>query len=104
MEWGRGVKVRGQFAGVLSARDHTQVVRCGCRCPCLLSHVHISTALFFFYVKTLFFKKKGGEFIEQLWRMKFYEETIKRENGIRVGMLLLLPSGNELVKYDHKAY
>lgn len=36
--------------------------------------------------------------------MKFYEETIKRENGIRVGMLLLLSSGNELVKYEHKAY
>lgn len=36
--------------------------------------------------------------------MKFYEKTIKRENGIRVGMLLLLPSGNELVKYEHKAY
>lgn len=51
-----------------------------------------------------YFQKKRGKFIEQLWRMKFYEKTIKRENGIRVGMLLLLPSGNELVKYEHKAY
>lgn len=96
MEWGRsatvcrGVKVRGQFAGILGARDHTQVVRCVCRCPCLLSHVHISSFVFLLMLKP-YFSKKGGKFIEQLWRMKFYEET-KRENGIRVGSFYSFPA------------
>lgn len=41
----RGVRVRGQHAGVASlfchvaSWDQTQVDRCGSECPCLLSHV-----------------------------------------------------------------
>lgn len=45
----QGVKVRGQLAGILGARGHTQVVRRACKCPCLLSHVHISTVLLLFF-------------------------------------------------------